>query len=69
MSNTTTPAISADQQVLGVLRVRLGAARLPELAEATGLSELEVLDALYELKRAGQVTPTVWRLTDQAGEG
>lgn len=64
MSNPTTPAISADQRVLGVLRVRLGAARLPELAHAIGLTELEVLDALYELERCGQVAPTVWRLTD-----
>jgi hypothetical protein len=40
-----------------VLRTRLRAARTVELARATGLTELEVLDALYELERDGLVTP------------
>jgi hypothetical protein len=51
-----------------VLRTRLGAARTVELARATGLTELEVLDALYELEHDGLVTPTVWRITEDGAD-
>jgi hypothetical protein len=61
---TTTTDDDPGQRILGVLRTRLGAARTPELAQATGLTALEVLDALVELERNGLVTPTVWRITD-----
>ena len=58
---------SADhaERVLEILRTRCNAARVGELAAATGLTELEVIDALYELEHSGQVTPTVWRLADE----
>jgi DNA-binding Lrp family transcriptional regulator len=61
---TTTTAGDPGQRILAVLRTRLRAARTAELARATGLTEFEVLDALYELERDGLVTPTVWRITD-----
>jgi hypothetical protein len=53
------------KRVLEILRTRCSAARVCELATATGLAELEVIDTLYELERSGQVTPTVWRLADE----
>jgi hypothetical protein len=56
---TTTNKRTPSQQILAVLRTRLRAARTIELARATGLTELEVLDALYELERDGLVTPSV----------
>jgi hypothetical protein len=52
------------QRVLGVLRTRCNAAAVAELARATGLDELQVIDALYALEHDGRVTPTVWRLAD-----
>jgi DNA-binding HxlR family transcriptional regulator len=61
---TTITADAPAQRILAVLRARLGAARTAELARATGLTELEVLDALHALERDGLVTPTVWRVTD-----
>ena len=67
MTTRTRPTTTTDddprQQILSVLRTRLGAGRTPELAQATGLTELEVIDALYDLERDGLVTP-VWRITD-----
>jgi predicted transcriptional regulator len=68
MTTSTQPTTTADgdprQQILGVLRARLRAARTAELAQVTGLTELEVIDALCDLERDGLVTPTVWRITD-----
>jgi predicted transcriptional regulator len=68
MTTRTRPTATTNgdprQQILGVLRTRMGAARTAELAQATGLTELEVIDALYDLERDGLVTPTVWRITD-----
>jgi hypothetical protein len=61
---TTTTAGAPGRRILAVLRTRLRAARTAELATATGLTELEVIDALYDLERDGLVTPTVWRITD-----
>ena len=52
------------RRVLGVLRTRCSAAGVAELARATGLDELQVIDALYALEQDGRVTPTVWRLAD-----
>ena len=52
------------RQVLEVLRTRCNAAGVAELARATGLDELQVIDALYALEHDGRVTPTVWRLAD-----
>jgi hypothetical protein len=54
---TTTTDDDPRRQILGVLRTRLGAARTAELAQATDLTELEVIDALYDLERDGLVTP------------
>jgi hypothetical protein len=63
----TMPNTNADhaKRVLEILRTRCSAAPVCELAIATGLGELEVIDALYELERSGRVTPTVWRLADE----
>jgi hypothetical protein len=66
---TRTPSMPAAagewaRQVLEVLRTRCCAAGLSELARVTGLTEVQVIDALYALERQGVVTPTVWRLTD-----
>jgi hypothetical protein len=52
------------RQVLEVLRTRCNAAGVAELARATGLDELQVIDALYALEHDGRVTPAVWRLAD-----
>ena len=52
------------RRVLEVLRTRCSAAAVAELARATGLDELQVIDALYALEHDGRVTPTVWRLAD-----
>jgi DNA-binding IclR family transcriptional regulator len=52
------------RRVLEVLRTRCGAAGVAELARASGLDELQVIDALYTLEQHGLVTPTVWRLAD-----
>jgi DNA-binding IclR family transcriptional regulator len=65
---TTTTAGAPGRQILAVLRTRLRAARTAELAIATGLTELEVLQALYDLERHGLVTPTAWRITDDGLE-
>jgi predicted ArsR family transcriptional regulator len=71
-TTTATPASAGDQharrRVLEVLRNRCSAARLSELARATGLDELQVLDALYALEHDGLVTPTVWRFTNTDGD-
>jgi DNA-binding IclR family transcriptional regulator len=73
MSTTTTaqpPAVDDPaRRVLEVLRTRGGAARMAELARATGLDELQVIDALYALEQHGLVTPTVWRLADLGRDG
>jgi predicted Rossmann fold nucleotide-binding protein DprA/Smf involved in DNA uptake len=50
------------RRVLELLRMRCNAAGVAELARATGLDELQVIDALYALEQRGRVTPTVWRL-------
>jgi DNA-binding Lrp family transcriptional regulator len=55
-------------RILTILRTRLRAARITELARATGLTELEVLDALYKLEHDGPVTPSVWRITDDVAD-
>jgi predicted transcriptional regulator len=55
------------RRVLEVLRTRCRAAMLSELVRATGLDELQVLDALYALEHDGLVTPSVWRINDLDG--
>jgi hypothetical protein len=52
------------RRVLDVLCTRCNAAGVVELVRATGLEELQVIDALYALEQDGRVTPTVWRLAD-----
>ena len=66
ISLPSTPGAVSDwaRRVLEVLRTRCGAAGLAELAHATCLDELQVIDALYALEQQGLVTPTVWRLAD-----
>jgi hypothetical protein len=65
MRTSTEPAFGQPaRRVLEVLRTRCNAARVAELAYATGLEELQVIDALYALEQHGLVTPTVWRLAD-----
>ena len=66
VSSPSTSAVVSDwaRRVLEVLRTRCGAAGLTELARATGLDELQVIDALYALEQQGLVTPTVLRLAD-----
>jgi hypothetical protein len=64
----TITADAPAQRILAVLRTRLRAARTAELARATGLTDFEVLDALYDLERDGLVTPTVWRITDDGAD-
>jgi hypothetical protein len=63
----TMPSTSTDHanRVLEILRTLCNAARVCELATAAGLAELEVIDALYQLERSGQVTPTVRRIADE----
>jgi predicted transcriptional regulator len=67
-AHTRTTVCTPRQRILAVLRTRLGAARTVELARATGLTELEVLDALYELEHDGLVTPTVWQITEDGAD-
>jgi predicted transcriptional regulator len=75
MTTTTSTSMStaaavdehARRRVLEVLRSRCGAAMLSELVAATGLDELQIIDALYALERDGLVTPTVWRITNRDG--
>jgi DNA-binding IclR family transcriptional regulator len=69
ISQPSTPTAVSDwaRRVLELLRTRCGAAGLAELARATGLDELQVIDVLYALEQQGLVTPTVWRLVDLGG--